>query len=418
MKKIYTAFCMCFILLITHAQTMSISNIIDTIVIKNPVVKMYDSEIRSMDEAAKGAKSWMPPQIGVGQFMTPYNINLWRKQGEMNGMGSVMLSVEQMFPNRKKLDANQSYMNAMSSTEIEMKQAKINDLIGDAKLLYFDWIVLEKKLKVVKENQKLLEFMIQNAEIRYKNGLDKISAYYKAKAALGNTKNMQLMYENSIKEKRIMLNSLMNRSPMYPLEIDVNYQLNDYSAFSFDKQMFYNNRSDLKALDKEISKIKLKQDLEKQNLKPEFGVKLDHMVGFGGQPMQYTVMLMMKLPFAKWSSKMYKANIESLRWKEDAITAQKEMMANEFSGKAYGFRNEFELNKNQLKLYEQEIIPALQNNYKSMQVGYEQNTEELFMLYDAWEKLNMAQIEYFDILAKAFNMQVSIDRLIQNNVKE
>jgi hypothetical protein len=29
-----------------------------------------------------------------------------------------------------------------------------------------------------------------------------------------------------------------------------------------------------------------------------------------------------------------------------------------------------------------------------MQLGYEQNTEELFMLYDAWEKLNMTQLEY------------------------
>jgi hypothetical protein len=55
-------------------------------------------------------------------------------------------------------------------------------------------------------------------------------------------------------------------------------------------------------------------------------------------------------------------------------------------------------------LYEQEIIPALKNNYKSMQLGYEQNTEELFMLFDAWEQLNMTQIEYFDLYTKALTM--------------
>lgn len=48
-----------------------------------------------------------------------------------------------------------------------------------------------------------------------------------------------------------------------------------------------------------------------------------------------------------------------------------------------------------------------------MQLGYEQNTEELFMLYDAWEKLNMTQLEYFDIMSKAIEMQVTIDRLIE-----
>ena len=417
MKKIYSIIALYLLVISVQAQKqkMSLNNILDSIRLRHPVVKMYDSEIRSMDEAAKGARSWMSPQIGFGQFMTPYNVNLWQKRGEMQGMGSVMLSAEQMFPNKKKLDANEAYMNAMSATEKEMKEAKINDLVSNAKQLYFEWIILDKKLKVVKENEKLLEFMIRNAELRYKNGLDKISAYYKTKAALGNSKNMQLMYENDIREKRIRLNSLMNRDPMSSLEIDSAYQFNDYSDLLFDKDFFYQNRSDLKALDNEINKSQLKQELEKQSLKPEFGVKFDNAIGFGGQPMQYSAMVMVKLPMAKWSSKMNKANIESLKWKEDALQGQKEMMANEYSGMAYGMRNEFELNQNQLKLYEQEIIPALQNNYRSMQTGYEQNTEELFMLYDAWEKLNMTQIEYFDILSKAFSMQVALDQLIQKN---
>jgi outer membrane protein TolC len=417
MKKIYSIIALYLLVISVQAQKqkMSLNNILDSIRLRHPVVKMYDSEIRSMDEAAKGARSWMSPQIGFGQYMTPYNVNLWQKRGEMQGMGSVMLSAEQMFPNKKKLDANEAYMNAMSATEKEMKEAKINDLVSNAKQLYFEWIILDKKLKVVKENEKLLEFMIRNAELRYKNGLDKISAYYKTKAALGNSKNMQLMYENDIREKRIRLNSLMNRDPMSSLEIDSAYQFNDYSDLLFDKDFFYQNRSDLKALDNEINKSQLKQELEKQSLKPEFGVKFDNAIGFGGQPMQYSAMVMVKLPMAKWSSKMNKANIESLKWKEDALQGQKEMMANEYSGMAYGMRNEFELNQNQLKLYELEIIPALQNNYRSMQTGYEQNTEELFMLYDAWEKLNMTQIEYFDILSKAFSMQVALDQLIQKN---
>ena len=89
------------------------------------------------------------------------------------------------------------------------------------------------------------------------------------------------------------------------------------------------------------------------------------------------------------------------------------MMVNEYSGMSYGMRNEYELKKNQLKLYETDIIPALRNNYKTMQLGYEQNTEELFMLYDAWESLNMTQLEYFDLLKEALTLQVSIDRLIE-----
>ena len=135
------------------------------------------------------------------------------------------------------------------------------------------------------------------------------------------------------------------------------------------------------------------------------------MFGFGGFPLQYTLMGMMKLPLAKWSSKMNKANIESLKWKANALQSQKEMMVNEYSGMAYGMLNEIVLKKKQLKLYEENIIPALTNNYETMQLGYEQNTEELFMLFDAWETLNMTQLEYINQLQQLLQMQVELEKI-------
>lgn len=413
MKKFIITGVLTLLYTATFAQQMSLPAVMDSIAANHPVVKMYNAEVRSMDAAAKGARSWMPPTVGAGLFMTPYNPKLWQRDGDMLGMGSVAVSVEQMFPNTRKLDANENLMKAMSSVEKEKLYAALNENFQDAKKLYYSSIVLDKKLKVVKENEKMLDFMIRNAEIRYKNGLGKISAYYKAKAALGSSKNMQLMYENDLRVNRIRLNALMGRDALAPLEIEPEYNLNDYSLETFGQDLFYQNRSDLRGIDREINIAKLKQDLEKQNLRPEFGVKFENMFGFGGQPMQFSLMLMAKLPFVSWASGMNKANIESLKLKEEALQAQKEMMVNEYSGMAYGMRNELDLNKNQLKLYEDTIIPALKNNYKSMQLGYEQNTEELFMLYDAWEQLNMTQLEYFEILTKALQTQTEIDRLIE-----
>jgi outer membrane protein TolC len=376
-------------------------------------VAMYNNEIRSMDEAAKGAKSWMPPTVGIGQFMTPYNVNLWKRDGDMLGMGSVMFSAEQMIPNKKKLNADEVYMKAMSSVEKEKKNADLNELVQQAKQYYYDWIILQKRLVVSKANQELLEFMIKNAEIRYKNGLEKISAYYKAKAALGYTQNMQLMYESEIKDRRIKLNVLMNRDPLSYFQIDSSIVWNDYSSISFDSSLFYNNRSDLKAIDKQANLNVLKIETEKASLTPQFGIKYDNMIGFGGQPLQYTIMAMVKLPMVSWASKMNKANIQSTIWKNNALQSQKQMMAIEYRGMANSMRNEFQLKQKQLKLYDENIIPALRNNYKTMQLAYEQNTEELFMLFDAWEKLNMTQLEYLDILNKALEMQVSLDKLIE-----
>jgi len=397
----------------SRAQTLKLATIIDSVTVSHPVVKMYENEIRSMDEAAKGAKSWMPPEFSTGFWMTPYNPNMWKKgaAGEP-GMGQYMIGGQQMFPGRAKKNADAAYMEAMSSVEKEKKKASLNELVNDAKQYYYEWLIMKKKLAILDQDEKLLDFMIKNAEIRYKNGLEKISAYYKAKAALGNLQNMRLMFENDIREKRIRINALMNRNPMMEFDIDTVFQLSDFSNTVFDSTLFYGNRSDLKAVDQEINLTWLKQETERKSLRPQFGVRYEHMFGFGGLPMQYSLMGMIKVPISG-STRMNKANIESLKWKTTALQSQKQMLVNEYSGMAYGIRNEFELKKKQLKLYDENIVPALRNNYKTMQLGYEQNTEELFMLYDAWETLYMTQLEYMELLNQALRLQVTLERLME-----
>jgi outer membrane protein TolC len=137
------------------------------------------------------------------------------------------------------------------------------------------------------------------------------------------------------------------------------------------------------------------------------------MFGFGGFPEQFSLMGTMKIPFAKWSSRQSKANIESLKWKAVALENQKQMMVNEYSGLAYGMQQDIVAKKKQLGLFENNIIPALRRNYQSVLLAYEQNTEELFTLYDAWETLNNTQLEYFDELKQLLDMQVNLEKLLE-----
>ena len=118
-----------------YSQTAySIGTILDSIEKFNPISKIYEADIRSMDEAARGAKSWMPPELGAGFFMTPYNTQRWKKMSEMEpGMGSIMVSAQQMIPNRRKLNADATYMQSMSAAAKEQKKFALNDLYAQAK---------------------------------------------------------------------------------------------------------------------------------------------------------------------------------------------------------------------------------------------------------------------------------------------
>ncbi len=399
---------------IANAQVVSLETIKETILSNHPTLKMYDAEVRSMDEAAKGAKSWMPPEFGAGFFMTPYNPKFIQRgeMGEM-GMGQFMITAQQMIPNKSKQQAEFQYMKTMSSVEKEKKNVALNDLITEAKKNYYEWIIIKKKRLILSQNEKLLAFMIQNAELLYKNNMGKLSAYYKAKAALGNLQSMQLMLDNDIQQKRIALNTVMNRDKNTVFDIDTTYFIKDFANLQIDSADMVNVRSDIKAIDREIDLTTLKQNIEQAKLKPEYGVRFENMIGLAGQPLQFTAMAMVKIPFARWSAPMYKANIVSLFWKREALQFQKGMVINELTGMAAAMRTEFEVKKRQIKLLEDNIIPALNNNYKTMQLGYQQNTEELFMLFDAWETLNMTQLDYLNQVQQLLLIQVALERILE-----
>jgi outer membrane protein TolC len=297
--------------------------------------------------------------------------------------------------------------------ESENKKANLNDLVAEAKKNYNEWIIIEKKLVMIDEGDKLLQLMITNAETRYKNGLGKVSAYYKAKAAQGILAQTRIKLQNDALQKRIILNTLMNRSKLTEFSIDTIYTVSDYENKTFDSSSFYSSRSDIKAIDQSIQLNYLNQQVEKESLNPQFGLQFAHMFGFGGFPEQFTLMGTVKIPFAQWSSRQSKANVESLKWKAISLETQKQMLANEYSGMAYGIQQDIAARKKQILLFEKNIIPALRKNYQSTLLAYEQNTEELFALYDAWETLNSTQLEYFDELQQLLIAQVNLEKILQ-----
>jgi outer membrane protein TolC len=392
-------------------KKMSLDDIFSMIQKNHPEMKMYDAQVRSLDEAAKGAKSWMPPEFGTGFYMTPYNIGLTKAMGAQNGMGSYMISASQMFPNKKEQNANASYMQALSTVNKENKNVALNELYAAAKKNYYDWLVIEKKQSVINDNEKLLNFMIQSTELRYKNNLGKLNAYYKAKAELGKIENQREELNNEAKQKQILLNTLMNGDKNEEFIIDTNYTIKNYN--SIDSNYLIQARSDIKAVMQDLKVNQLQLNLEKTKQLPQFGIRYEHMFGFGKSPWLYSLVATVKIPLAPWSSGSYKANIESLKWKTESLEAQKQIIINQAFGEANGLRSSINSKKRQLQLFEENIIPALKKNYQIMQMAYEQNTGELFELFDAWQTLNMTQLDYLDQLQELLNLQVQMDKTLE-----
>ena len=394
------------------AQTLSLDNVLSTIKTNNPQLKMYDADIQSMDAAAKGAKSWMPPQVETGFFMAPYNAKMWKADGEFPGMGNYMVGVTQMIPNASKLKADFNLMSAMSSVEKENKNYTINQLKALAKTNYYQWLVLNRKIKITNDNLLLLEYMIKSMEIRYQYNMDKLPTYYKAKSQYSALESMILMLQNDISQKRIVLNTLMARDKNTPFEIDKTYEIKDFNLAVSDTTSLSKNRSDVKAIEKTMEINQLKIAAEKTKLLPEFGIKYDHMFAFGTQPQQFSLMGMITIPMP-WSTKMNKANINSFQIKNESLNYQKQMILNEAKGMISGMNTELTYLKKQYEIAQKSIIPALKRNYDTAILAWQNNTGDLFASLDAWEALNMAQIDALDKLQNILAAQVEIEKQLE-----
>lgn len=397
---------------IANAQVVSLENILNTIKTDNPQLKMYDADIQSMDAAAKGAKSWMAPQVETGFFMTPYNTKMWKADDMSPGMGSYMIGVSQMIPNAKKQNAEYKYMNAMSSVEKENKNYTLNQLYAIAKTNYYQWLVLNKKVKVANDNLLLLNYMIKSMEIRYQYNMDKLPTYYKAKSQYNELESMIIMLQNDISQKRIMLNTLMSRDKNMVFEIEEAFELKEYNSQLLDTSSISKNRSDINAIKRTMEVNQLKIDAEKSKFLPEFGVKYDHMFAFGQQPQQFSLMGMMTIPMP-WSTKMNKANISSFQIKNESLNWQKQMILNETVGMISGMNTELSNLKKQYTISEKSIIPSLRKNYDTAVLAWQNNTGDLFIVLDAWEALNMAQMDALDKLQSILNTQVEIEKQLE-----
>jgi cobalt-zinc-cadmium efflux system outer membrane protein len=396
-------------------QVLTLDSILARIEAGNPELTRYDVLVQSSHVYAAGAKAIDPPQVGVGLWMTPYDPRMWKADAMTGspGMGAIMFSAQQMIMNPQKLNANATYMQSMAGVNAEMKMVMRNELFAMAKMSYYEWLVMKMKLRVLDGSEALLNYLIQSTELRYTYGMDKLNAFYKAKAMLSDVQNMKIMALQESKQQMIALNTLMNRDKHIVFDIDTSFTLQAYEHSPLDTTLIANNRSDLKALDQMALVLQARQQLERSKSLPDFGVKFDHMLAFGQQPQQFSLMGMVTIPIAPWSSKMYKANVDGLNLELQGVQIQQQSLLNQITGQAASLKAQMQSKKQQLALAETAIIPAMKRNYDVALLAYEHNTEELFMVLDAWQNLKMVQITYWDTLMELLALQIEFEKQLE-----
>lgn len=397
---------------ITYGQeVLTLNKVLQEINANNPILKAFDSQVKSQDAKVEGAGAWMAPMIGAGTFMTPYPGSMVTDEA---GKGAWMLSAEQDIPNPAKTRAKAEYLAAQSSVTRAAQDFQANQLRARAKQLYYELLVSHKKIALQKENETIMGTMKKLAEIRYPYNQGSLSQVFKAEGRLYESENMILMTESEIKSKKIALNALMYRPVNSDFVIDTAHKVTFSPLAVLDTSYLATNRSDIQQMDRSIRAMELNINQMRQEAKPDFRIRYEHMSNRAGMmPNQYTLMGMISIPIAPWSSKMYRSEVKSMNYEQEAMRRQREGMLSEMLGMTRSIETEVLNMQTQLKNYETKILPALSKNLKVSMLSYQENKGDINTVIDGWEAVNISQLNYLDTLQKFYQMIVEYEKNIE-----
>jgi cobalt-zinc-cadmium efflux system outer membrane protein len=395
----------------TKAQeqgVLSLQDILSIVENNNPMLKYYDSQIKSEDAKVGGAKSWIAPMVGAGTFMTPYP---GKEIMDSRDKGALMFVIEQSIPSTSKNKAKEKYLASLSNTLKANKSLELNELRALVKLNYYDVIINKRKTKHLYENLHIMTNLKKLGEIRYQFNKGNLSQIYKAEGRIYETHNMLVTADNNIKIAFMNLNILMNRDADEELHIDTNISLSN-------NLLSYNNllqkKSEIKIIEEEINTLKLNGEMIKTEAKPEFKLQFSHMAPLSSMmPQQYSLMGMMSIPIAPWSSKSYKSSLKVNQLEVEALDLKKEATIAQIYGKVKISEQQIKSMQHHIEMYEQKIIPAMKKNLDVLMLNYQENKEELPEVIDGWETLNKAQQDYLNELGDFYQMIIDYEKNIE-----
>lgn len=396
---------------VAQTPVLTLDSVLAEVERSNPGLQQYDARARAMEQYAEGSTAWMPPMVGGGVFMFPYNL----QTGEPGMMpSSYMLSVEQQIPNPAKQRARRDYYASRSAVEAAARAEAFNDLRTQAKEAYYRWVVLAQKQQVLEENERIIAFMLKVARLRYPYNQGPLAGIYEAEARQQQIQNEQLMLASDIAKQRVMLSTLMNQSGTPAFSIDTTLQLPEPVQVGLDSTDLSAVRSDVQRINRSIQTMQLNLAREGLERKPDFRLSFNHMTPRGfDRPSMFTAMAMVSIPIAPWSAGGYQSNVRAMNSEVIALRRERENLLNEARGRLHSLALELNAKRQQVENYRDKILPALQKNYDVTLLAYEENQSELPPLIDAWEALNSMQLDYLDQLEQLYLLRIRYEQELE-----
>lgn len=407
MKRILTILFLFCLFVSGTAQVLTLRSVLDSIEKNNPLLLSYENKINASNALVSSASAWNAPRAGVELDQNPYSFDNFYN-------GAVRLSLTQDFPNRKMINAESNYLRSLSQIDLNEYRYERNKAFSEAKSSYYRIYIMQKDTAILHQNIEILNSMIELSEKRMGTGKGDMASIFILQAKVAEAQAKLIHDENMIKIYMVNINYLMNRDVDQTFSIDTSSVVKNYRSLYVTgiKDSLQFRRSDIMQMNSMIYSLQLNQSMTRLRTRPMFGFKLEHFI-FMDRPDMFSIMGMMTIPIAPWSSGRFKSQVRSTEYRIAGMQQEKQNMVNMTYQRIRMLSIEMQSEYRELDVYAQKVIPAYRKSFDATMIGFGQNTSELPMVLIAFGDLQMAQMEYLKHLEALLEVQVNYEREMQ-----
>ncbi len=234
----------------------------------NPGIKAKQTEFQAALQKLPQAKSLPDPTVNASFFLSPMMLPMGNQLGSISAM--------QMFPWPGSLDAMENEAAKMAEVKLQAVTVAQNELFFKVKSAWYPLFELEEKIKIQRENLRILETDKELATIKFQQGQAPMVDAIRADIMIDEAKTEIAILEQKRKPLEVAFNQLLARDAASPVTISGILPEPVVGAAAYRDSLIGNNPI-LAVFDKQIQAAKAEEKVANFMRKPMIGGGLQYM---------------------------------------------------------------------------------------------------------------------------------------------
>lgn len=393
-------------------ETFTLEQCINIAVRENPLILSAYQRHQAAQARVSQAKALAQPSIN-------WDSDLQSKLFDLKNPGEWYFGLSQPFEFPGKRNLRGKIASKESDELMEDIELLKLDIVFQVKQAFYNLLLAQEKLNYAELNLKLSQDFLQKAELKFEAGDVAQVEVLRARVEASKAANELRTSTNDVRLAKAYLNYLMARKKYSPLEI----------SGALRKPAANLNLDELKeralAFRPEIKKIKLSQDRENLQKKkahmsylPDFELGINrHKVA--GEGSWWDVTLSFPIPLFFWQPA--KGEIAEAQANIRSLTREAEHLHNTISLEVEEAFMNATAARNQIKLYEGEILTQAEEVYNMFLFSYQEGEISAIELIEARRTLIEARTSYADALfnyrAALADLEKSIGQTLEGEIQ-